>query len=167
VLGDVELLAGELVSAERLLRQLCETLEQMRDFGHLASRAGDLAEALFRLERYDEAHDWTRLAESCAAEDDLDAQTVWRSVRAKIHARQGAVEIAVETANEAARLIGPSDGLNRRARVTFDLAEVLFVAGRRREAADAAAEARDLYLQKGNLVAAGRVQELLREPASA
>ena len=77
-------------AAERVLRELCQRLEQTHDFSHLASRASDLAEAIFLQGRFDEAYEWTRVAELHAADDDLDAQTLWRSVRAKIEARRGA-----------------------------------------------------------------------------
>ena len=70
-------------------------------------------------------------------------------------------------ASHAARLVRSSDGLNRRARVQLDLADVLSVAGRPAEAADAAAEALDLYERKGNVVAAGRVREAVRDLAPA
>ena len=167
LLGDIELLAGDAAAAERVLRDLCHELERTRDFSHLASRASDLAEAIFLQGRLDEAHEWTEVAELHAAADDLDAQTFWRSVRAKIRARRGDVATATDLANEAAASIGSSDGLNRRARVELDLADVLRVAGRAGEAADAAATALSLYEQKGNRVAAARVQELLAEAAPA
>ena len=94
LLGDIELLAGDAAAAERVLRDLCHELERTRDFSHLASRASDLAEAIFLQGRFDEAHEWTRVAEFHAADDDLDAQTFWRSVRAKIEARRGDVATA-------------------------------------------------------------------------
>ena len=89
MLGEVELLAGDTATAERVLRGLCQRLEQTHDFSHLASRASDLAEAIFLQDRFDEAYEWTRVAELHAADDDLGAQTLWRSVRAKIEARAG------------------------------------------------------------------------------
>ena len=160
VLGDVELLAGEAAAAECVLRELCEELERISDFSHLASRAGDLAEALLLQDRLDESQEWTRLATAQASSDDRDAQTLWRSVQAKIHARRGEFDAALELATEAARLAEPSDALNRSARVQRDLGETLQLAGKSNEAAAAFQCALDLYEQKHNLVGAERVRSL-------
>ncbi len=64
-------------------------------YSHLASVAGDLAEALYRLDLVEEAREWTDVAEHHAAPDDLDALVLWMPVRAKVLARQGAIEEAV------------------------------------------------------------------------
>ena len=166
LLADVELLAGEATAAEDILRQLCAELERTHDYSHLASRASDLAEALYAQERLDEAEAWTRVAESHASEDDLDAQTFWRSVRARVHARRGELTTAEELAQEASRLIRESDGLSRRGRVERDLGEVLRLAGRLNEAADAFNRAVDLFERKGNIVAAAQIRDLQHDLAT-
>ena len=94
VLGDVELWASDAVAAEVVLRELCAELARTHDVSHLASRASDLAEALFAQDRLDESEEWADLAAAHASSDDRDAQTFWRSVRAKIHARRGEFETA-------------------------------------------------------------------------
>jgi len=164
VLADVELFGGDAIAAEHLLIELCSELERTHDWSHLASRAGDLAEAIYAQGRLDEAEEWTRIAERHAAADDLDAQTFWRSVRAKAHARRGAFEAAEELAREAARIVQESDGLNRRARVQRDLGEVLRLAGM-----DKASEAFDrsveLYERKGNVVGAAQTRALREDIA--
>ena len=81
ILGDVEFLAGDAIAAEATLRWLCGELEQTRGFSHLASRAGDLAEALYRLARFDEASAWIDVAERHSAADDVDARVLWMPVR--------------------------------------------------------------------------------------
>ncbi len=160
VLGDVELWASDAVAAEVVLRELCAELARTHDVSHLASRASDLAEALFAQDRLDESEEWADLAAAHASSDDRDAQTLWRSVRAKIHARRGEFETARKLAVEAARIAEPSDALNRRARVQRDLGEVLRLAGSASEAASAFEHAIDLYEQKGNLVGAAQVRAL-------
>jgi tetratricopeptide (TPR) repeat protein len=160
VLGDVELWASDPVAAEVVLRELCVELARTHDFSHLASRASDLAEALFAQDRFDESEEWAHVAAAHASNDDRDAQTFWRSVRAKIHARRGEFETARKLAVEAARIAEPSDGLNRRARVQRDLGEVFRLAGSAGEAASAFEHAIDLYEQKGNLVGAAQIRAL-------
>jgi class 3 adenylate cyclase/predicted ATPase len=160
VLGDVELLAGDAIAAERTLAELCHELARSHDWSHLASSAGDLAEALYVHGRLDEAEQWTRAAEKHAASDDLDAQIKWRTVRAKILARRGAVDDAEELAREGARLSEQSDGLNWQAKASRDLGEVLEMAGRHNEAVSAFERAIELYEQKGNLAGAAQVRSL-------
>ena len=52
--GYIELLAGDAAAAERALRPACEALEQMGDWGHFATLAPKLADALF-IQRGDDA----------------------------------------------------------------------------------------------------------------
>ena len=135
-------------------------MERTRDWAHLSSRASDLAEAFFVQDRLDEAEEWTRIAQAHASLDDLDAQTFWRSVRAKVYAQQGEFEKADELILEAQRLSQKSDGLNRHAKATADFGEILSLAGRAQDAAAIFGEALSLYEQKGNAVAAARIRAL-------
>ncbi|MGH3064949.1 MAG: AAA family ATPase, partial [Gaiellaceae bacterium] len=160
VLGEVELWAQDAVAAELVLRGLCAELVRTHDFFHLASRASDFAEALFVQDRLDESEEWVQVAAEHASGDDLDAQMLWRSVRAKIHARRGEFEAARKLAVEAQRIAEPSDGLNRCARVQRDLGEVLRLAGRASEAASAFKRAIDLYQEKHNIVGVAQVRSL-------
>jgi tetratricopeptide (TPR) repeat protein len=165
ILGDVQLLAGDFTAAEETLRQLCDEHQQTRAFSHLASRAGDLAEALYSQERYDEAHEWTVVAETHTAADDVDALVLWMPVRAKITARRGSLAVAERLARDAVGLAARSDALNRRAKTCLDLSEVLRFAGRPDDATPPLDEARTLFEQKGNLVGAARVRSLREDPA--
>ena len=158
LLSDIELLAGDNRSAEVLLRDLCGELDRAQSHDELASRAGDLAEALLGQGLDVESEEWTIVAERIAAEDDVHAQMMWRSVRAKVLARRGEVGQAVPLAEAAAMLAGSTDGLNARAKVESDLGDVLQVAGRASEAARAFTRAAALYEQKGNVVGATRVR---------
>jgi DNA-binding SARP family transcriptional activator len=160
VLGDVEMLAGEAATSEHVLREVCSVLERMRDFSNLAGRASDLAEALLAQDRLVEAQEWTRIGAAHASSDDREAQTLWRTVQAKIDARKGEVAAGLRLANEAAHLAEVSDALNLRARVQRDLGEVLQVAGNSREAAAAFDRALDLYERKRNRAGAARVRAL-------
>jgi len=165
LLGDIELLAGEFATAERILSELCAELQRMEDYSHLSSRASDLGEALHAQNRLDEAEEWAEIAETHAATDDLSAQVLWRLVRAKIVARRGEVKVAVRLARDAVRLSKSSDWLNGQARAQHDLAAVLRLVGRQSDAAAAAREAETLYEKKGNAVAAARARALQEDLA--
>ena len=162
ILGEIELLAGNVIKAEQILRELCKELEQGHAYSHLSSRAGDLAEALYAQGRLDEAEEWARIAERHAAVDDLDARILWTPVRAKILARRGAFDEAQQLAREAVAISELSDALNRRAKAQRDLGEVFRLAGRGHDASLAFERAIELYEQKGNLVGAAQVR-LLRD----
>ena len=160
VRGDVELLAGESADAEATLRPHCHDLQRSGAFSHLASRAGDLAEALYRQGAFDEADDWVALARRHSSADDLDARIIWMPVLGKLAARRGQIEEAIAIATEAAGLAETTDGLNRRAIVQVDLGEVLQVAGRQPDATTALEHAEELFVAKGNVVGANRARAL-------
>ena len=82
-------LGRQCILSAQILRELCDRLEEAKDFSHLASRASDLAEALAERALFEEADEWTRVAEARAAADDLKAQMTWRPIRARIHAPRG------------------------------------------------------------------------------
>jgi tetratricopeptide (TPR) repeat protein len=160
MLGEVELLAGSADAAEKVLRELCAELMEMRDFSHLASRASDLAEALYRQGRIDEAETWIRTAEEHTAEDDLDAQVLWRAVGAKVLAARGQFEEAQTLAEDAVIRSNPSDALNRRARAHRDFGEVLQLGGKLEAAAGEFDRAVDLFLAKENTAGVALTRDL-------
>ena len=160
ILGDVELLEGDAIAAEGTFRSLCLELMRTHAYSHLASRAGDLAEALYRQGRLDEAEEWIGVGEAHSAVDDLDAHLLWLPVRAKVTAQRGDFGEAIALASEAVTLAETTDALNRRAAVQMDLGEVLRLAHRATEAARAFSRALELFEEKGNLVAAARVRAL-------
>jgi tetratricopeptide (TPR) repeat protein len=163
ILGDVELLAGDFVAAERTFRWLCGEFERVQAYSHLASRAGDLAETLYVLGRLEDASEWVDLAQEHSAADDVDARVLWMPVRAKLLACSGSVRRAAALAHEAVELAVTGDALNRTAKVYADLGEVLVRGARPSGARKAYASAAELYEAKGNLVGAGRVSALLHE----
>jgi DNA-binding SARP family transcriptional activator len=165
ILGDVELLAGEVLFAEATFRGLCHELAEMHAYSHLASRAGDLADVLYVLGRIDESYDWTVIAETHSAADDVDALIRWMPVRAKIAARHGALEDALALVGDAVQLAQTTDALNCHAKTRLDLGEILIMAGRAEEARTAFSAALELYDKKGNTVAADRARSLLDDLA--
>jgi tetratricopeptide (TPR) repeat protein len=165
--GYVELLAGDALAAERALRPACEALERMGDWGHFATLAPKLADALFIQGSHDEeALRLTELAERGATPGVADEDIGWRRVRAKLLARRGAVEEAERLAREATGRAALTDFLDDRAQALADLAEVLRLGDRPQESATTLKEALLLHEQKGNVVATARLRAVLAEPSS-
>jgi tetratricopeptide (TPR) repeat protein len=162
--GYVELLAGDPAAAERALRPACEELEQMGDWGHLATLAPKFADALFIQKCDEEALRVTELAERSATPGVADEDIGWRRVRAKVLARRGDFEEAERLLGEATARAALTDLLDDRAQALSDLAEVLRLGGRRDESAKALREAIHLHEQKGNVVAAETLRGVLAEP---
>jgi ATP/maltotriose-dependent transcriptional regulator MalT len=167
VQGEIELLAGESDAAEVILRELCDELVRNRDLSHLASRSSDLAKALIMQGAFEEAEEWTHVAERNAAADDVNAQMMWRPVRARIHAERGALEIAEKLAREGVRLSDQTDDLNRRADAYRYLGEVLRRSARLDESSVAFERALELHQRKGNLMGVALVSALIAEHAPA
>ncbi len=165
ILGDVELMANDVPAAEEILRRVCDELMRSHAYSRLASRAGDLAEALYRQGRFDEAAAWVTLGEAHTATDDLDACVLWMPVGAKLAAQRGDVDEAVAIGSRAVELAETTDGLNRRAAVWSDVGEVRLIAGHTHEAASAFEQAMKLYETKRNVVGAARIRSLQDDPA--
>ena len=140
--GMIELLADDPTAAERELRWGYERLEAMGDKPE-GSIAGQLAEALYRLGRYDEA-----------------AHYAGKDVQAKLLARRGEFEGAERLAREVVVAADGGDHLNLRGHARIALAEVLSLAGRSDEAAAAFDEARVQFEAKRNVAAVARVEKL-------
>ncbi len=101
--GQIELIAGDPVAAERYLREGYEALRAMGERGVLSTTAGVLAEAVYRQGRLGEAQRLTEEAQALAAADDIDAQTRWRATRAKLLARHGQFAAARRLGDTAGR----------------------------------------------------------------
>jgi ATP/maltotriose-dependent transcriptional regulator MalT len=163
IYGDIERLAGDLPAGEAKLRWACEVLEQMGETGRLSTVAGILADIVYRQGRYDEADRFVELSKRAATADDVASQALWRTVRAKVVARRGDFETAQTLGQEAAELAEPTDALNWSGNICLDRAEVLWLAGRLENAAEAARRAIELFEQKRNVVSAARARSLLSE----
>jgi tetratricopeptide (TPR) repeat protein len=122
------------------------------------------AVALYELGRYREADD--------AAREALD-MNVWDTasnylslcVCAMVAAQQDEFERAESMAREALEIIDEGDFINDQADARMALAEVLELAGRREEAADAVREALGRYRAKGNLTQTATAEERLADLA--
>ena len=149
----VEMLAGDPAAAEAYLKADSDTLDEMKDENLLSTTDAFRAQAILAQGRDEEAEHYTRLSEQRAAASDLLTQIIWRFVRARVLARRGRIDEAESLARQAVSLAAETDFLNQRGDALLDLAHVLDHAGRPEAARARAAEAVDLYRQKGNLVA--------------
>jgi class 3 adenylate cyclase/tetratricopeptide (TPR) repeat protein len=156
--GLVELTAGDPAAAEAAIRPSYETLAAMGEKARLSSRAAILAGTVYEQGRLDEALRLADEADGVSAADDLEPQGWLHGVRAKVLARTGRSDEAEAEARANVLLMEPSDWLPYKAMAWFDLGEVLCIAGRTEEAAEAFRTAEDLYEQKGSTVLAERAR---------
>jgi tetratricopeptide (TPR) repeat protein len=124
----------------------------------MPGKAGDLAEALYALDRLDEADAWAGRA---AELDTSSSAWKWRQVKAKVLARRGEHVEGEVLAREAVAIVEVNDSLDLQGDAYADLAEVLALAGKPDEAASALEQALERYERKENLVSAQRTHERL------
>jgi tetratricopeptide (TPR) repeat protein len=158
---EIHLLAGDVEGAERELRWGYETLEQMGEKAARSTLAADLAEALYRQGRYEEAEQVVRAGLEAASPEDVASQVMGRTVRAKLLAVKGMHDQAGQTAREAVALAEKTDDLFTLGGAQMALAEVFLLAGRREEAVEALEAAAEASDRKGNLVTRERARTLL------
>jgi len=159
----VEVLAGDEVAAERLLRHDFDALNALGERYLRSSVAGLLARSVERQDRLDEAEEMSRIAEEMSASDDLDAQAIWRGARARVLARRGRQAEAVTLAREAVEMRERGDTPIDRVEALIDLAEVLGRAGDGTGAVAALGEALELAKGKGDIVSERRIQMLFAQ----
>src|SRR5262245_44932576 len=163
----VELWAGDSASAERELRRSVTTLQGTGELAWLPTIAGILAEAIYVQGRHAEAEAFVELGENTAGSDDAYSQGLLRSVRAKILAREGQLDQAVDVARQAVAIAEPTDFLFLQAFVLDGLGQVLQLSGLPDEADAALAEAVRVCEEKGFVVGARSAQGRRDHPSPA
>ena len=156
----IELLAGDLAAAESELRTDYRRLEEMGERNYISTTAGLLADVLYRQGRYDESAEFAGICEHLASPDDVASQFLWRCVRGKLRARQGAIDEAGSLLSAATALIESSDQLDLQGNGLLDFAEVRELAGAPADAAALSEQAGMLFERKGNVVSARRARQL-------
>ena len=159
----VELLAGDPAAAAELGAEECRLLEELGNLGYLSTAAARLAQALYALDRLEEADAWARRAAALGASDDAYTQMLWRQVRAKVLAHRGEHAEAEQLAREAVASGDATDLLDGQGDAYVDLAEVLLLVGKSDEATSALEQALERYERKGNLVSAQRTRARVAE----
>jgi DNA-binding SARP family transcriptional activator len=153
VLGLIEMLDGNAAAAEEHFRSACRLLRERGQTQVLASRAGELAGALYAQGCYDEAETWVEVARDSSGDDDLDAALTWRPVEALLLARGGAPKRGEQRLRELLD-VTPPDAVSYTAALYVALAEAVQLGGRAGDARDAAGRAIELYERKGNVAGA-------------
>ena len=157
----IEVLAGDLAAAESELRTDYRCLEEMGERNYISTTAGLLADVLSGQGRYEESAEFAGVCEHLASPDDVASQFLWRCVRGKLRARQGAIDEAESLLSAATALIGTSDQLDWQGSGLLDFAEVRELAGAPEDAAVLAERAASLFERKGNVVSALRARQLV------
>jgi hypothetical protein len=111
--------------------------------------------------RADEAEVISRTCEQVALADDVEAQSIWRRVRALARAQRGESGDAVALALAAVEIIRQADSPLLQGDALLDLADVLRSAGHDADAEEPLREALGMYEAKGNVVGAARAREAL------
>jgi class 3 adenylate cyclase/tetratricopeptide (TPR) repeat protein len=164
--ADVEWHAGDLEAAERALREGYEALGALGELGHRASVAALLARILEARGSTEEAEALARLVAETASEHDLWSQVLQRLTSARLAAGAGRLAEAEELARDALALVEHTDVLELHGDALLELGDVLRIAGREADARGNAEAALDLYLRKGNEVAAERARALVARAAT-
>jgi class 3 adenylate cyclase/tetratricopeptide (TPR) repeat protein len=164
--SEVEWLAGDLVAAERVLRDGYDALGALGEAGYRATVGALLSRVLRAQGRGTAAAELAARVAEAASEQDLWSQVLYRLTSARVAASSGRHAEAEETAREALAIVEETDLLDLHGDALLDLAEILRLAGREEEARESVEAALDLYRRKGNEVAAGRARALLAPAAT-
>jgi tetratricopeptide (TPR) repeat protein len=143
------------------LRPGYEALKRIGEKSHFSSVSGLLARAVCAQGRYDEADRISRESEEAARPNDIHAHILWRTARAQALAERGELETAEKLAREAVAFAAESDFLDSHGDALLELAEVMRLTGRPKEAVGVVREAERLYTLKGNVVSAARAHARL------
>ena len=139
----------DLAAAESELRADYRRLEEMGERNYISTTAGLLADVLYRQGRYDESAEFAEVCEHIASPNDVASQFLWRCVRGKLRARQGAIDEAESLLSAAMALIEPSDQLDLQGNGLLDFAEVRELAGAPADAADLSEQSRHALRTQG------------------
>jgi DNA-binding SARP family transcriptional activator/tetratricopeptide (TPR) repeat protein len=141
---------------ERELRPGFEALVRIGEKSAFSSLATLLAKAVYAQGRYDEAEDLAQEARGASRPIDVQCETTWRTVKAKVLAQRGESHAAETLAREAIAFVEQSDFLPVHADALMDLAEVLRLVGRPDESSLALEKAMRIYKRKGDVVATAK-----------
>jgi ATP/maltotriose-dependent transcriptional regulator MalT len=154
--AQIELLAGDVAAAERELRGSTSAFEEIGAATSATTHRALLAEVVARLGRLDEAEELARRVAADATSYDLVAHVLWRCTLARVRAREGSAQKAVELATEARELLASAE---------FPQLAItaLTAAAEAAAAADEAAEAGRFLAEAGRIAEAkGAVASLAR-----
>lgn len=157
----IELLAGDLAAAVAAGEGGCRIDEELGHSSELSTIAGSLARVYCDAGQLEEAERWASRAAELGSNDDASTQMLWRDAQALVESHRGRHGRAARVAREAVHIGEHTEALNAQAETYADLGEVLALAGRHEQAAEALEEALARYEAKENLVMAGRLRDRL------
>jgi len=160
----IEMLADDVVAAERELRRAYDSLSAVGEKFILSTAAGLLGQTQYALERLDDAEQLGLEAKALATADDVDTQALWRCVLGKVAARRGDVERGEALVREAIDVLAPTDAFLLKFGAFLDLAEVLRLGGRDAEAKVAIEQVVELAERKGSAAMARAARALAALP---
>jgi class 3 adenylate cyclase/tetratricopeptide (TPR) repeat protein len=158
---DIELLAGDAAAAIAVGEESCRMREQFEQWAELSTAAAKLARTYCELGQVELAERWAARAAELGASDDAVTQMLWRQAQANVLAHRGEQGEAERLGHEAVAIGEQTELLNAQGDAYADLADVLALGGRLKEAAEAFEQALARYEAKENAVMAGRVRERL------
>jgi hypothetical protein len=161
--GHVELFAGDPVASERHMRSAKESFISIGDRWFLSTAMVDLPRPIYAQGRYEDAWSEVRQIDDVPAAGEAEWLVKRHGIHARLLARSGRFEEAERRARDGVAVAAETDMLWFHGDVLMDLAEVLRLADRTREAADATSEALALYERKGLVPYARRTRELLED----
>jgi tetratricopeptide (TPR) repeat protein len=164
--APVEVLARDYEAAERELRRDLADLDLIGETYLRSTVAGLLARVLALTGHGDEAEAIALDVQRMAADDDADAQVLWRSALALRRSEQGRPDEALVLVDEAVELSRAGSDPHRAAQSLTDRATVRAAAGRLDEASADLAAALEIHRAKGNVVETAAVEAQLASSLS-
>jgi len=131
------------------------------DVAHASTQAVNRAVSSYLLGRFDDARRYADACREMSASDDAINQYSWRSVEAKLLAREGRTEDAIRLIQEAIGLAETTDEFLGRWQLCRDRADVALAAGDPPEARAALQQAVGLAERKGAVVLVDRARRRL------
>lgn len=158
-LARVELRGGDLVRAEREMRDDFAFLQGIGETYFLSTLSGLLARVLVEQSRIDEAVEFIAVARETTAEDDLESGSLWRMCQALIDSRCGQHDAAHLLADAALDLTEQTESPMLQADAWAVVAQVQRNAGTDQPWGIARERALSLYRHKGDLSSARRLTD--------
>jgi class 3 adenylate cyclase/tetratricopeptide (TPR) repeat protein len=153
--------AGDLATAENVLRASLEQLQSMGDRGYLPTVALELAELLYFEGRYEEVEDLCAIGRATTSPDDVVNFILLDAIEGSLLARGGRHAEAEERVRAALALAEATDFFRVRGDVRIFLSGVLALAGRMDEAAAEALVGLSHYEAKGDVMGTREARERL------
>jgi hypothetical protein len=133
----------------------------MGDRAQLSLIATLLARAVEEQGRVDEAFELSLVGERFAVPEDICAQVIWRTVRARALAARDRLDEATALADEAVALAAGTDWLVGRGDAAWTLGVVRFAGGSDAEAYQSWFDALSFYEQKGAVLSVRAIRDAI------